>query len=156
MYLRFRISAVSMGGCLRLLNFGLLWMTEFARFTRTLGSSSIPSSGKILFKTSSLFRDDSRFLSWVVKLWTLVSNFSALSVSFSTLEVVSITLQTYLFTPGVSILLIRFPLMFLLSLGVLMILFVIFKDSLCVQNSIVFLFFVHSKLIEYSLILNLV
>ena len=76
-------------------------------------------------------RDDSRFLSWVVELWTLVLNFLMFSASLSTLEVVPIALQTSLFTPGVSILLIQLPLIFLLSLDVLMILFVLLTDSSC-------------------------
>ena len=42
--------------------------TEFARFTCTLESIFVPSSGKILFKLSSSMRNDYRFLSCVVEL----------------------------------------------------------------------------------------
>ena len=62
----------------------------------------------------------------------------ALNMSVEFIDVVRVThhvgsrvdyTQTFLFTPGVSILLIRPPLMFIPSLGLLMILFVLFVDS---------------------------
>ena len=124
--------------CPRLMNFGISLRAEFARFTRKLELNSFLISGKILFTPTSSMHDDYRFLSWVADPWTWVSNFSLLPVQLSKLEVVSLLgLKTYLFTPGVSILLIQLPLMFLLSLGVLMILFDIFTDSFCGPITIV-------------------
>ena len=126
--LMFRISAVSTVGCPRLMKFGLSLSTEFTRFTRTLELGSVPSSGKILFTSTSSIPNDSIFLSWVVEPWTRVSNLLTLSVQLSTFEVLSfLRIQTSSFNPGVPILL-RSPLMFLLSRDVHIIFLLLSKD----------------------------
>ena len=127
--LMFCISAVLTVGWPRRMNFGLLLRTEFVRFTRTLESSSFPTSGKILFTPTSLIYDDSRFLSCVVEPWIIVSDFSTLSIQLSRFEVVLLTLKISSFTPGVSIVLRLSPLMFLLSLDVYIIFLLISTDS---------------------------
>ena len=130
--LMFRLSAVSTVRCPRLMNFGLSLRTEFVSFTRTLESGFFQSSGKILFTPTSLICDDYRFLSWVVERWMKVSDFLTLSVQLSTFEVVSLLgLQISLFSPGVSILLLRSPLLFLLSLDMHIIFLFLSTDSSC-------------------------
>ena len=61
------ISAVSMVGCPRLINFGLMLRMEFVRFICMLELKLFLISGKILFTPTSSMYDDSRFVSWVVR-----------------------------------------------------------------------------------------
>ena len=102
----FCLTVASKVRSLRFLNFGLLLRTEFARFTRMLGSKSATISSGRLFTPTFSMHQKSEFLSWVPDLSTEVSNGSMSLVHLAKLEFLPrLGPKTPPLTPGVPTLL---------------------------------------------------